>query len=78
MSERFAEADTRTTPVLIDEFDACAFERLSDHNHCRRARLRFFSLELPNRNDPNACTSRELLLRPCEQASRAPTLRSGN
>jgi hypothetical protein len=44
--EGFAEADARTTRVLIDELDACAFERLSDHDHRRLARRCFFGLEL--------------------------------
>ena len=72
------QADARAAAVLIDELDACAFEGLSDHNPRCRARRCFFSLELPNCNDPNACISRELLLRPCQQASRASTLRSGD
>ena len=65
------QADAGTAAVLIDELDACAFEGLSDHNHRCRARRCFFSLELPNCNDPNSCISRELLLRPREQASRS-------
>ena len=59
-----SQTDACATAIFVDELDAGGFERLTYDLKCRAPWLMYSSLELTNRDNPDAGLFSQLLLAP--------------
>jgi hypothetical protein len=74
LSLTIAQAHTRATAVLVDEFYAGRLECSPNNIKCRGPRLTACSLKLMDGHNANTCLFRELILAPRKQTASCSAL----
>jgi hypothetical protein len=73
----FAQADSGSSTVLRNEFDASRFKSSTDHVECRSPRFVIACLKLADCDNAYAGTLCQIHLTPINQAARCSALRWG-